>query len=356
MLGKLPSAPKAPETTQNVQIAALPQRIGVKVSDTPQGVQEDELADLSAAVQQLQGQKPGPAASLQTASKGFSLRNRHHAATLSVAMEEPSERSEREPTMDAEALSEHRPVLSQDVQQMVANLEATITALEAAGEDVLNNPEVQEVVAQATALLAGIEAETEHRTHPLPEPMATRAREVEAMDTEERERDADAEFPEEPIHRSELLAFEEREEHTVPADEDLQAAAALMAEEDDQEPHMPDEELLHMDVDLAAVGPARSRQWTKLQASIDNLPGAEVSISANGQAAPAKVAASSAAAVAGPVKPAAKATAAAQPQAAVKPSVAAARTVDVSATELTQLLSDLSALVDAAESASAKQA
>jgi len=356
MLGKLPGVPKAPEATK-VQIAALPQRIGVKVSDAPQGVQEDELAGLSAAVQQLhsfpQGQKPGPAASMQTASKGFSLRNRHQAATLSAAMEEPSERAEREPTLDAEALSKHRPVLSQDVQQMVANLEATVTALEAAGEDVLNNPEVQEVVAQATALLAGIEAEAEPRTHPLPEPIATRAREeAEIMDAGEHDRDADAEFPEEAVHRGELLAIEEREERTVPADEDLQAAAALMAEEDEQEPHMPEEEL-HMDVDLAAVGPGRSRQWTKLHASIDDLPA--VSISAKGQTAAAKVAAT-AAAVAGPVKPAAKATAAAQPQAAKKPSVAAAGTVDVSATDLTQLLSDLSALVDAAETASAKQA
>lgn len=46
-----------------------------------------------------------------------------------------------------------------EVQEMLANMEATIAALEAEGEDVQKDPEVQEVVGRATALIAAMEAE-----------------------------------------------------------------------------------------------------------------------------------------------------------------------------------------------------
>lgn len=45
---------------------------------------------------------------------------------------------------------------SVDVQQVMANLEATVTALEAAGEDVHRNPELQAIVQELSELIAGM--------------------------------------------------------------------------------------------------------------------------------------------------------------------------------------------------------
>lgn len=90
------------------------------------------------------------------ASSHSSTRRGHTKQPQDLAASKQHEENHASPEAPADNSSK---VSITKVQEMLANMEEIIASLEAAGEDVQNDPEVQEVVGRATALIDAMEAE-----------------------------------------------------------------------------------------------------------------------------------------------------------------------------------------------------